>query len=144
MVDSRGWEWEKANKSPWLEPSEDSYFLSNKWLGLGFKNVLDLGAGLGRHSILFAKQGFNVSAIDISDYAINYLKGWAEKENLNIDAMVGDMTALPYTDNSFDCVFVYHAISHTDTIGIKKIINEIERVLRQGGEIYTSMCSKKE
>ncbi len=142
MVDSKGWEWEKANHSPWLKPTEDSYYLSCKWLELGFKKILDLGAGLGRHSIFFAQQGFHVSAIDISDYAVNYLKEWSEKENLDIDIKFGDMVALPYADNSFDCVFAYHAISHTDTEGTKKVISEIERVLKQGGEVYTSMCSK--
>lgn len=143
MANSKGWEWEKANQSPWLKPTEDSYYLSNKWLELDFKNILDLGAGLGRHSIFFAKQGFSVSAIDLSDYGMNNLKEWAEKESLNIDIRVGDMNALPYADNSFDCVFAYHVISHTDTLGAKKVISEIERVLKQGGEIYTSMCSKE-
>lgn len=142
MVDSKGWEWEKANQSPWLKPCEDSYYLANKWLSLGYKNVLDLGAGLGRHSILFAKQGFNVSAIDLSDYGMNNLREWADKENLNIDIKTGDMMALPYAGNSFDCVFSYHVISHTDSAGAKKVISEMERVLRKGGEIYTSMCSK--
>ncbi|HCQ89225.1 MULTISPECIES: class I SAM-dependent methyltransferase [unclassified Clostridium] len=143
MVNSKGWEWEKVNQSPWLKPTEDSYYLSNKWLELDFKNILDLGAGLGRHSIFFAKQGFSVSAIDLSDYGMNNLKEWAEKESLNIDIRVGDMNALPYADDSFDCVFAYHVISHTDTLGAKKVISEIERVLRQGGAIYTSMCSKE-
>jgi len=143
MVESKGWEWEKANQSPWLKPSEDSYFLSNKWIQKDYKNVLDLGSGLGRHSILFAKDGFNVSAFDISEYGINHLNDWAVKENLSIKSNIGDMHNLPYEDNSFDCVFIYHAISHTDTNGIKQIIKEIERVLRTGGEIYTSMCSKE-
>jgi ubiquinone/menaquinone biosynthesis C-methylase UbiE len=142
MVDSKGWEWEKANQAPWLKPCEDSYFLANKWLGLGYRNILDLGAGLGRHSILFAKLGLNVSAIDLSDYGMNNLKEWAVKETLNIDIMVGDMMSLPYANESFDCIFAYHVISHTDTIGAKKVISEIERVLKPGGEIYTSICSK--
>lgn len=143
MVGSKGWEWENANQSPWLKPTDDVYYLANKWLELGFKNVLDLGAGLGRHSIFFAQQGFKVSAIDISDYGVNYLKEWAKKENLDIDIKLGDMISLPYADNYFDCVFAYHSISHTDTDGTKKIISEIERVLKQGGEVYTSMCSKE-
>jgi len=143
MVDSKGWEWENANQSTWLKPTDDVYYLANKWSESGFEKVLDLGSGLGRHSIFFARQGFEVSAIDISDYGVNYLKEWADKENLDIDVRVGDMVSLPYEDNSFDCAFVYHAISHTDSDGIKKIISEIERVLKQGGEIYTSMCSKE-
>lgn len=119
MVDSKGWEWEKANQSPWLKPTEDSYYFANKWSQLGFKKVLDLGAGLGRHPISFAQQGFNVLAIDLSDYGMNNLKEWADKENLNVDIKVGDMMALPYADNSIDCVFAYHVISHTDTMGAR-------------------------
>ena len=30
MVDSKGWEWEKANQSPWLKPTDDVYYLANK------------------------------------------------------------------------------------------------------------------
>ncbi|MBC8061058.1 MAG: class I SAM-dependent methyltransferase [Clostridiaceae bacterium] len=143
MVDSKEWKWEEADQLPWLKPCEDSYYMATKWLDSGFKNVLDLGAGLGRHSIFLAKQGFKVSAIDLSDYGMNNLKQWAEKENFNIDIKVGDMVDLPYADNSFDCVFAYHVISHTDTLGARKVISEIERVLKKGGEIYTSMCSKE-
>lgn len=143
MVDSKGWEWEKAKQSPWLKPTDDCYYLANKWSELGFKKILDLGAGLGRHSIYFAKQGFNVSAIDISEYAVNHIKAWSENEGLDIDVKYGDMISLPFGDNSFDCVFAYHAISHTDTAGTKKTISEIERVLKQGGEVLASMCSKE-
>ena len=53
------------------------------------------------------------------------------------------MVALPYADNSFDSVFACQVISHTDTVGTKKVISEIERVLKPGGEIYISMCSKE-
>lgn len=144
MVSSKGWEWDKvANQSHWLKPSEDSVFFAYKWLNMGYVNVLDLGAGLGRHSILFAKHGLQVSALDLSNYAMNHLNEWADKEHLNIHTTVGDMMELPYADQSFDCVFVYHAISHSDTAGVKKVIGEIERVLRPGGELYTSMCSKE-
>lgn len=142
MVESKGWEWEKVSKSFWLKPTEDVYYLASKWSELGFKKVLDLGSGLGRNSIYFAKQGFEVSAIDISDYGINYLNEWAKKENLHIDAKVGDMVSLPYEDNYFDCLFAYHSMSHTDTEGIKKVASEIKRVLKKGGEMYTSLCSK--
>lgn len=144
MVDSKGWEWEKANREPWLKPTDDCYYLSSKWKAMGHKTVLDLGAGLGRHSIYFAQEGFDVSALDISGYAVNYLEEWSKNEGLDIDIRLGDiMGTLPYADHSMDCVFAYHAISHTDTTGIKQLIREIERVLKPGGEIYTSMCSKE-
>lgn len=142
MSNAKGWEWEKANKSPWLKPSEDSYYLSSRWKEKNYEKVLDLGSGLGRHSILFAQAGFEVSAFDISEYGINHLIEWSKAEGLEIDTKIGDMHQLPYKDNTFDCLFIYHAISHTDSVGMKKIMREIERVLKPNGEVYTSMCSK--
>ena len=81
--------------------------------------------------------------MDISDYAIQYLKNWAEKEDLTINALVGDMHSLPYDNNSFDCVYAYHVVSHTDSIGIEKTITEIERVLKPNGGVYLSFSSKE-
>ena len=31
------------------------------------KNVLDMAAGSGRHAVIFAKKGFNVTAVDLSE-----------------------------------------------------------------------------
>ena len=116
--------------------------VASKWKEAGHKNILDLGAGMGQNAIHFARQGFEVSAIEISDYAVEYMKNWAKDENLRIDAVVGDMHSLPYSDNSFDCLFEYHTIRHTDSTGIKKIISEIERVVKPGGEVYLTFISK--
>lgn len=141
-VNLKGFDWAVV-KSPDLKPVDNCIYLAQKWKEAGRKDLLDLGTGLGRHAVYFAKQGFNVSAMDISDYAVEYLKNWAGKEHLRINAQVGDMLSLPCHDRSFDCVFTYHVISHTDAVGIKKIISEIERVLRPNGEAYLTFCSKE-
>lgn len=139
---SKEWNWKKNKELLWLNPSIESYYYNNLWKEKGFKDILDLGCGLGRHSILFAKNNFSVSACDLSKYAIEYLANWSKKENLQIDLKVCDMLNLPYEDNSFDAIFSYHTISHTDSLGIKIIIKEIERVLKKDGEIFLTLCSK--
>lgn len=101
---------------PELKPVDNCICLASKWRESGRIDLLDLGTGLGRNAIYFAKQGFNVTAMDISGYAIDYLKKWAIKENVSIKADVGDMLCLPYPDHSFDCIFAYHVISHTDLL----------------------------
>ncbi|MGI6506062.1 MAG: class I SAM-dependent methyltransferase [Clostridia bacterium] len=52
--------------------------------------------------------------------ATEYLKAWAERENLSIEVINADMMKIPYEDNFFDAIFAYHVISHTDSSGIKK------------------------
>lgn len=139
---SKAWNWKQANNAIWRKPSEESFFIANRWKEEKYKDLLDFGCGLGRHSIYFAQQGFCVSAFDLSVDGIDTLVDWAKDENLSIHTDICDMMGLPYADNSFDCIFAYHVISHTDTKGMRIILSEIERVLRPGGEIYLSLCSK--
>lgn len=143
MVESKGWDWERAEQSFWLKPVAESYFFADKWRDKGFCDFLDLGTGLGRHAIYFARQGFKVSALDISEYAVEHLSSWAAHEGLSVSATAGDMLSLPYADNSFDCILAYHVITHSDTEGVRRIISELERVLRPGGEVFFSLGSKE-
>jgi len=142
MAISKAWNWKEKTSPIWLKPSEESYYVANRWKENGYKDVLDFGCGLGRHSIYFAKQGFNVFAFDLSQEGINHLDKWAKEESLTIQMTVADMLSLPYEENAFDCIFALHVISHTDTLGMKKILSEISRILKPNGEIYLTLCSK--
>ena len=146
MIKSQGWDWKIVKgdfKEVWKNPSIESYYLLNRWLSEDKKDFLDLGCGLGRHSILFGKNHFNVFAFDISEEAIDRTKEWAEEEKLDFDYQVGDMLSLPFKDSSMDCILCRNVINHTDTNGVKKVISELYRVLRNNGECYLTLCSKE-
>ena len=145
MIKSKGWNWKIVKDDPksiWKNPSIESYYLLNRWSSLKMKNFLDLGCCLGRHTILFAQNNFKVSCFDISKDAIDRTRKWCEEENLKCDYKVGDMINLPYKDNEFDCILCRNVISHTDTEGMKVIINELKRVLKKDGECYLTLGSK--
>lgn len=146
MIKSKGWNWnivEGDNQKIWKNPSIESFYLLNRWKSQGKNIFLDLGCGLGRHSILFGKNGFNVYCFDISEEAIIKTKMWAEQENLKLNYNIGDMLELPYEDNSIESILCRNVISHTDTEGIKKIIKELKRVLKDDGECYLTLGSKE-
>lgn len=143
MPISKAWAWSGDCDPVWLEPSEEIYYIARRWEEKGYREILDFGCGLGRHAVYFAKRGFNVSAFDLSREGTEHLTQWANREHLLIDVKTADMLRLPYKDDSFDAVFAYHVISHTDSVGMRQILREITRVLRVGGEIYLSLCSKE-
>lgn len=143
MVKSKEWNWSEEKDLFWLDPCEESYYYCNKWRKDGKKSILDLGCGLGRHAILFAKEGFKVTAVDLSEYGVKHLKEWQKREGVDILTKRCDMKQLPFSDNAFDCIWAYHVISHTDTNGFIEILNEIKRVLKPNGEIYLTLCSKE-
>jgi len=145
MIESKGWNWKIVSDdkdSVWKNPAIESYYLLSRWTSLGMKDFLDLGCGLGRHTILFGKNGFNVKSFDISEVAVEKTKNWAEEEGIEIETKTGDMLELPYDDSSVDCIYCRNVISHTDTEGMKKVIEELKRVLRKGGECYLTLGSK--
>lgn len=146
MIRSKAWNWsmlnEETQKEIWLEPSIESYYLVNRWKRQGKKEFLDIGCGLGRHSIQFAKEGFNVTSIDLSQEAIDSAKRWAQDEKLDIQFLHSDMMDIPYEDNSFDCILCRNVISHTDTEGIETIINKIYNLLKINGECFLTLGSK--
>lgn len=145
MTKSKGWDWGMVtgNRADfWQTPSIESFYLVERWRELNFKDFLDLGCGLGRHSILFGKNGFEVACFDISEEAISRTKEWASAENLVFDYKIGDMLELPYQDASLDAILCRNVISHTDTEGMKKVVKGLYRVLRPGGECYLTLGSK--
>ncbi len=131
------------NKDMWLEPCEESLYYAEKWRREGRKSLLDLGCGLGRHSLLFAKYGFRVTAFDISDEALDVLRKYRKEQDADILCRKGDMHSLPFADCAFDCIFAMHSAGHCDTNGMKKIISEIKRVLKPDGTVYMTLCSKE-
>lgn len=145
MIKSKGWNWKMVEDDlncVWKIPSIESYYLLDRWKGLGFKSFLDLGCGLGRHTVLFASNDFKTYGFDISEDDLTRTKEWLDSLNLKADLKKGDMIHLPYKDNSFDCILCRNVISHQDTEGVKQIIKELYRVLKDNGECYLTLGSK--
>lgn len=141
QVEHKGWDWTQFTSDSWMNVSEEFLPVALQWKEK-FHSVLDIGAGKGRHAFFFAEQGFEVSAMDLSDSSIEIIKQTAEERNLTIDAKAHDMVNLPYEDESFDCVVCFHTIYHTDYAGMQTTISEIERVLKKNGEAYITFNSK--
>lgn len=66
-------------------------------------SILDLACGSGRHSILLAKQGFNVTGVDLSDRLLSEAVKSAKAENLNIKFINSDIRDFQ-TEVKFDCI----------------------------------------
>lgn len=143
MAQSKEWDWNNAEKEKWLNPSEDSIYLAKKWAAEGAHSILDLGCGLGRHAVFFAENGFKVTAVDLSKDAISFAKEARKEKNVDYLCTVADMMQLPFANDAFDRVFSYHVISHQDTVGVQKVIDEITRVLKPGGKVFLTLCSKE-
>ena len=140
----KAWNWNNITSTHWNEPSEDIYYYLHLWSEKRSKKLLDLGAGIGRHSLLFAKNGFDVTAFDFSKEGLDKIENFADQLNLEIDLVNGNMNRLPFASQSFDFIVAYNSIYHTDYEGLIRTIYEIRRVLKANGEAFVTMLSKND
>ncbi len=108
------------------------------------ERVLDLGCGNGRHVVMFARQGFQVSGIDISERAIEWAAGWCRREGLSCDLRVGDIAQLPYADASFDVVVTHGVLDHVRIEQAQQAVSEVHRALKPGGLFYCDLRSTED
>ena len=105
------------------------------------KIIVELGAGLGRDSIFFAKNKISVNSLDYSKIGINIINKKILDNNLqNITAKVFDIRKkLPFQDNSIDACFSHMLYCMALTSAeLSYLNNEILRILKPNGfNIYT-------
>jgi len=53
--------------------------------------ILDMACGSGRHAIIFAKKGFDVTAVDLSKRLLSEAKENAEQNHVKIDFVLSDI-----------------------------------------------------
>lgn len=83
---------------------EDAAFFKEKG------SVLDLACGDGRNALFLAGNGFEVTAVDFSEAALNRLKRFAEKERLTVYTQQMDLCCEENFDSlgNFDMIVCNH------------------------------------
>ena len=105
--------------------------------------VLDIAGGSGDLSKLFAKKVGQTGSVTLTDINASMLAVGRDRmidAGLNVPAMQCNAEALPFADNSFDCVIVAFGLrnmTHKD-IALK----EMQRVLKVGGRLLVLEFSK--
>ena len=108
-------------------------WLPEKWKGL---NVLGLAAGGGQQIPLMAAAGANVTSFDFSEEQLKRDLEICKEEGLTITTQQGEIEDLSvFSGESFD--FILNPVSTCFTKNIRKVYEEVYRVLRPRGGFIT-------
>ena len=101
--------------------------------------TLDLCCGVGTNPLYLATEGFTVTALDISDKAIEYAKDQASQKGVTLSFLVADFIKLPFPKSEFDFIFDFGCFHHVDVEDRADFIQGVYRVLKSEG-IYLLTC----
>ena len=121
--------WQKLWQNPeiakrWAEapPLPEVVEMADRLDEEGRRRVLDIGCGVGRHSVYLAARGFEVTATDNAPNAIAACKESLENAGVQAEVMELDMRKMPFPDGRFDGVISSHVIHHERLSVIESVI----------------------
>lgn len=105
------------------------------------RRILEVGVGAGTDHLQWARAGANCHGVDLTDAAINTTRKHLELNRLSSDLRRADAESLPFDDGVFDLVYSWGVIHHSERP--ERIVGEIYRVLRPGGEFRGMMYGRR-
>jgi SAM-dependent methyltransferase len=145
---TQGWEsiWADLDALPdyWRTPDQTVLAWAERLREAGGRQVLDLGCGIGRHTLLLARLGLAVAATDVAHSGLVTCAAWLAREGLSASLARHEMETFPFRDGTFDGLISYHVIYHTTVAGLRRILDHVRRVLRPGGWLYLTANARDE
>ncbi|HEX8940919.1 MAG TPA: class I SAM-dependent methyltransferase [Candidatus Limnocylindrales bacterium] len=124
------------------EPSEPGRAALQRFLAAGARDILELGPGQGRDTLLFVAAGLRVTALDFAAPGLEQIRAKADAGAAagSVEAVVADVRErLPFPDAAFDAAYAHMLFCMAlTTPEIERLAAEVGRVLRPGGLlVYT-------
>jgi SAM-dependent methyltransferase len=140
--------WLEPLSSAWFAKVEDNRYAKEPFIHAvaqftrhGGKRVLEIGVGAGTDHLQWARAGCRCYGIDLTDVAIATTRAHLALHGFESDLRRADAEALPFPDGDFDLVWSWGVIHHS--AAPEKVVAEIHRVLRPGGEFRGMMYKRR-
>ncbi|MEL3958181.1 class I SAM-dependent methyltransferase [Caldifermentibacillus hisashii] len=106
--------------------------------------VFDVGIGEGRNALYFAKQGYKVEGIDISETAINRCLLLSKEHNVNINAKVDDIRTYDIKKEEYSLIILSNVLNFFSIKEVNDIITKLKNGLKENGLFYINVFDNEE
>lgn len=115
-----------------LQPNETCYDIMKMKPPIKPLKVLDIGCGEGKDAVFFAKNGYQVTAFDLSNDGIEKGKRLAEKCGTHVDFFQADLNDYRLSEN-FDIIFSSGVFDYMKPDLRMSIIDNLKEHTNEGG-----------
>jgi ubiquinone/menaquinone biosynthesis C-methylase UbiE len=95
--------------------------------------VLDVATGTGKQAFAFARKGYQVTGIDLSEEMLQIARRKNKYPGVKLET--GDATSLPYDNDHFDITCISYALHDMPPSFRGQVLAEMVRVTRPAGTI---------
>jgi SAM-dependent methyltransferase len=108
-------------------------FLS-RFFSIQDARALEIGTGRGGKGIAYAKEGMQVTALDVDLPSLELGEHAARSRGASIHFLAGDGAVLPFPPEHFDAILLDSVIEHVRDP--QSLLRECKRVLKRGGIVF--------
>ena len=102
--------------------------------------AIELGCGAGNYVIYLAKNGFDVTGVDISESAIDMAKHSVSEKGVDCSFITADLRGdMSEVTGKFDFAYDWEVMHHVFPDDRDAYINNVYKLLNSGG-LYLSVC----
>lgn len=127
---------ERTDIEPWKWEERERFLIRLKQENR--ITLLEIGAGTGRDSLYFQRQGLEVTTIDFSEEMVRLCR---EK---GLSAQLMDFYHLDFPAESFDAVFALNCLLHVPKAKLDEVLQEIRKVLKPDGVFFFGVYGGQE
>lgn len=126
------------------EPTSVASIIGAALATAGVRTVLDAGCGSGRDALYYARNGFTVTALDISEQAIKRAAEWGARERLTVTCIAADLLEADLPTGAFDAAVAIHVIHLQPEPVRMAMVNRLWHLTRDGGLVALTNFSVEE
>jgi SAM-dependent methyltransferase len=123
-----------------MQPSDSAIIAKDFFQQRQVHDILIPGVGYGRNAGLFISNGFSVTGIEISEYAINLAR---DEFELDFPIYHGSVTDMPFDKRKYGGIFCYALIHLLNKPQRKQFLRNCYNQLKPDGYMIFTIVSKK-
>lgn len=100
--------------------------------------ILDFGCGAGRNAIAFAKDGYDVVAMDYTSEALLAVQSKASDACLHIETVKNLGLEVPLEENSVDAIIADGSLFYNNAIDTIMLLRNLIKCLKPSGKIWAN------
>jgi len=106
--------------------------------------LLDLCCGQGRHCVPFARQGFQVTGLDLNPPYLELARQAAKANNVQVETIAADMRQIPFRSHFDAAVNMYSSFGYLESEAEDlKVLESVAAALKPAGRLLLDMLNRE-